>query len=139
MPPKKVSLKLDNNTLVRTAVTNQINLADEFKQIWNKLDHDRFIEDMGVGNRNAASKRYKRWAAGIVKSSVKSHGYDTDTTDTEHKIEPTEKAVKEVCAPPTKRETKREGSVPASTKKGAGKKKATGKKKKIEDEGLTEE
>ncbi|KAJ8068709.1 hypothetical protein OCU04_002408 [Sclerotinia nivalis] len=128
MPPKKVAPKFDNDTLVRTAVANQIDLADEFKHIWNKLDHDRLIEDMGVGNRNAASKRFKRWAAGIVKPSIKSHGDVTDTTDTEHKAEPIRKAVKKkVSGPPTKRETKREGSVPESTKKGGGKKKATRK------------
>ncbi|CAD6440109.1 6ad758b7-d700-4aac-a5b6-01b7329d0cf6 [Sclerotinia trifoliorum] len=139
MPPKKVVSKPDNNTLVRTAVANQINLAEEFKQIWNKLDHDRFIEDMGVGNRNAAFKRFKRWAAGIVKSSVKSHEDDTDATDTEHKTEPTGKAVKKVSGPPTKREIRREESVPESTKKVAGKKKAIGKRKKIDDEGFTDE
>ncbi|KAF7864482.1 hypothetical protein EAF04_006615 [Stromatinia cepivora] len=128
MPPKKVVPKLDNNALVGTAVANQIDLADEFKHIWNKLDHDRLIEDMGVSNRNAASKRFKRWAAGIVKQSSKPHGDVTDTTDTEHKAEPIGKAVKKkVSGPPMKRDIKKEGSILESAKKGAGKKKATGK------------
>ncbi|KAF7907105.1 uncharacterized protein EAF01_004692 [Botrytis porri] len=58
MPPNP---RIDNNTLVWNAISKQLDIADELRGIWNKLDHGRLIADMGVANKNAAHHRFRRW------------------------------------------------------------------------------
>lgn len=66
MPPNP---RIDNNTLVWNAVSKQLDIAEGFKGIWNRLDHDRLIADMGVANKNAAHHRFRRWISSMAEQS----------------------------------------------------------------------
>ncbi|TEY65547.1 hypothetical protein BOTCAL_0139g00140 [Botryotinia calthae] len=61
--------RIDNNTLVWNAVSKQLDIAEELRGIWNKLDHGRLIADMGVANKNAAHHRFRRWISSMAEQS----------------------------------------------------------------------
>lgn len=119
MPPNSQSAgqKVPNNKLIWKAVSNQIDFVNELKLIWNKLDHDRMIADLGVKNRNAASKRFKRWVDWVVEHSAQLESDDGETTKHAKKTNPTAKFKEKR----TKTYVKKE--------KGVGKKGLVGKRK----------
>ncbi|KAI9647038.1 hypothetical protein NHQ30_005040 [Ciborinia camelliae] len=142
MPPNP---KVPNNELVWNAISNQIDVAQALKTIWNRLDHDRLVADMGVDNRNAASKRFARWVAAIAEQSNQLNKGVTDNADIADKVEPVAKVKKEKKAGSTlKNDIKKEGGVFESgkkgePKKGAGKKEAYSKGTRMKDRELTDE
>ncbi|KAB8300421.1 hypothetical protein EYC80_000595 [Monilinia laxa] len=85
---KAATPKLDNNRLVWIAVAKQMDITAEFRLIWNKLDHVRLVEDMGVGTRNAASKRFHRWIGWMVEQSAQLNGGIEHSAETADKGRP---------------------------------------------------
>ncbi|ESZ91454.1 hypothetical protein SBOR_8177 [Sclerotinia borealis F-4128] len=112
MPPKTktVAPKINNNILVWNALAKQINVTDT---ILGKVNIGRLRDDLGVGTANAAN-----------------------TSDSPHSIEPTAKEKK--AGSPLKKQT-RESSMFGPPKRGATKKVAFGKRKKMQDANLTDE
>ncbi|QSZ35639.1 hypothetical protein DSL72_008509 [Monilinia vaccinii-corymbosi] len=135
--PRAAAPKIDNNTLVGNAIGKQIDIASDFKLIWNKLDQVRLAQDMGVGSTNAASKRFKRWVVWIEKSA-QLNGDAEDTTDTVDKAGPIRKSEGKKIDYDRKNEIKREGSLSESAKKEDGKEGNVGKRMKTEDGELTD-
>ncbi|KAA8572355.1 hypothetical protein MFRU_003g04160 [Monilinia fructicola] len=90
MPPdtKTAAPKIDNNKLVWMAVAKQMDIAAEFRLIWNKIDHNRLVEDLGVGTKNAASKRFHRWIAWMVEQSAQLNGVFEDSAGATDKYGP---------------------------------------------------
>lgn len=123
MPPK-----IDNNTLVLNAIAKQIDITEEFKTIWNKLDHDLIIADLGVPNKLAGYKRYKRWVDCVVEQGAQFHGDVAGTADNAVKVEPTTKVgIEKPTRQPSKNKIKKEGSTDEAEKKKVGKKGVVGK------------
>ncbi|KAF7958122.1 hypothetical protein EAE96_003686 [Botrytis aclada] len=122
MPPNP---RVDNNTLVWNAISKQIDIGDELRGIWNKLDHDRLIADMGVANKNAANHRFRRWISSMAEQSGQLDPDNEDMGEAAHNAEPLARGRKRGVKQSLKNAIKAEGNVPLSNKKLAGKKGAT--------------
>ncbi|TGO14364.1 hypothetical protein BTUL_0054g00330 [Botrytis tulipae] len=119
MPPNP---RIDNNTLVWNAISKQLDIADEFKGIWNKLDHDRLIADMGVANKNAAHHRFRRWISSMAEQSGQLSPDNEDMGEAANNDEPPARGRKRGVKQSLKNATQAEGNVPVLNKKVAGKK-----------------
>ncbi|KAK6592144.1 hypothetical protein ACHAPF_007064 [Botrytis cinerea] len=99
MPPNP---RIDNNTLVWNAVSKQLDIAEGFKVIWNRLDHDRLIADMGVANKNAAHHRFRRWISSMAEQRGQMNPGNEDMGDAANNDEPPVMAGKKSVKHPTK-------------------------------------
>ncbi|KAF5879154.1 uncharacterized protein Bfra_006358 [Botrytis fragariae] len=122
MPPNP---RIDNNTLVWNAISKQLDIADEFRGIWNKLDHDRLIADVGVANKNAAHHRFRRWSSSMAEQSGQSSPDNEEMGEAVSHDESLARGRKRGVKLSLKNAIKAEENVPVLNKKVAGKEVAT--------------